>query len=126
MTARVPHRLSCPSIPGWGVLEAVHVRLMKERGWPTDDIEYWFKDIRDDEPNSEEEEVPLGGPPMPADPPTISGIMLHTHSPSVHVALLHIYICAVSVGRECIPVSYSTYTSPSPRPEAERSRRPRS
>ena len=52
--------------------------MMKERGWPSDDIDYWFKDLRDDEPNSEEEEVPLGGPPMPTDPPVISGIMHHT------------------------------------------------
>ena len=70
---------------------------MKERGWPTDDIDYWFKDLRDDEPNSEEEEEALGGPPMPDDPPAVSGIMLHTHSPSVHVALVHIDICAGSV-----------------------------
>ena len=29
---------------------------MKHRGWPQDDIDFFFRDWRDDEPNSEKED----------------------------------------------------------------------
>ena len=32
------------------------VQQMKYRGWPQDDIDTWFRDWRDDEPNSEKED----------------------------------------------------------------------
>ena len=34
--------------------EAGHVAAMQDRGWDLDDIDYWFRDLRSDEENSDE------------------------------------------------------------------------
>ena len=34
--------------------EAAHVAEMQDRGWGLDDIDYWFRDLRSDEENSDE------------------------------------------------------------------------
>ena len=46
----------CPPIWLHANCEPFVVREMKLRGWPQDDIDFFFRDWRDDEPNSEKED----------------------------------------------------------------------
>ena len=46
----------CPPVWLHANCEPFVVQQMKYRGWPQDDIDTWFQNWRDDEPNSEKEE----------------------------------------------------------------------
>ena len=58
----------CPPIWLHANCEPFVVQQMKYRGWAQDDIDYLFRDWRDDEPNSEKEEE-TGIAPLPTSVP---------------------------------------------------------
>ena len=63
----------CPPIWLHANCEPAVVQAMKDRGWPQDDIDTWFRDWRDDEPNSEKEDewVDSGIVPPPCPHPLL-------------------------------------------------------
>ena len=46
----------CPPVWLHANCERFVVQQMKHRGWPQDEIDTWFRNWRDDEPNSEKED----------------------------------------------------------------------
>ena len=63
------------------------VEQMRQRGWPQDDIDTWFRDWRSDEENSEKEQLThntdaLRGGTHP--PPSISGYTIY----AIHISCI--------------------------------------
>ena len=76
LTASIHHT----HIHAHGPCEAAEVAQMRQHGWPIDDIDYFFRNRREDEPPSDDEAVNAGdavGEP--------SGIVAHIYMHPRHV-----------------------------------------
>ena len=78
-----------------GPCEAAEVAEMRQRGWPMDDIDYFFRNRREDEPPSDDEAVNVGD--AVGEPSGIVAYVPHTYidicTHVVYMSIDHYPLC---------------------------------